>query len=107
MDQKTFTLLAGVIFIFAVVALLHLLRVLHGVASYDRQLDSADVGKLDCIRRSGWLELLRIKTPHAASLNTCKPPCSVALKISSKCLCWVSRVGVMRRRRSRIPLHLR
>jgi len=41
---------------------------LHGVASYDRRLDSADVGKLDCFRRSGRLELLRIKTSHAASL---------------------------------------
>src|SRR5260370_33491968 len=38
---------------------------LHGLASRDRRLDSANVGKLDCSRRSGWLELLRIK-PHAA-----------------------------------------
>src|SRR6266702_8015324 len=42
---------------------------LHGLASCDRRLDSANVGKLDCSRRSGWLELLRIK-PHAASAMT-------------------------------------
>ena len=62
---------------------------LHGVASYDRRLDSADVGKLDCFRRSGRLELLRIKTPHAASLMAASCPCCAALKIGSKCLCWV------------------
>ena len=62
---------------------------LHGVASYDRRLDSADVGKLDCFRRSGRLELLRIKTPHAASLIAASCPCCAALKIGSKCLCWV------------------
>jgi hypothetical protein len=74
---------------------------LTGVASYDRRLDGADVGKLDCIRRSGRLELLRIKTPHAASLNTRKLPCSVALKIGGKCLCWVKRVTSVRSRRLR------
>ena len=62
---------------------------LHGVASYDRRLDGADVGKLDCFRRSGRLELLRIKTPHAASLIAASCPCCAALKIGSKCLCWV------------------
>jgi len=65
---------------------------LHGVASYDRRLDGADVGKLDCFRRSGRLELLRIKTPHAASLIAASCPCCAALKIGSKCLCWVNRV---------------
>ena len=62
---------------------------LHGVASYHRSLDSADVGKLDCFRRSGRLELLRIKTPRAASLVAASCPCCAALKIGSKCLCWV------------------
>ena len=42
--------------IFAVVALLHLLRVYMDTASYHRRLDSADVGELDCFRRSGRLE---------------------------------------------------
>jgi hypothetical protein len=47
------------------------------------------VGKLDCFRRSGRLELLRIKTPRAASLVAASCPCCAALKIGSKCLCWV------------------
>jgi hypothetical protein len=46
------------------------------------------VGKLDCFRRSGRLELLRIKTPRAASLIAASCPCCAALKIG-KCLCWV------------------
>lgn len=62
---------------------------LHGVASYDRRLDSADVGKLDCFRRCGRLELLRIKTPRAGSLIAASCRRCAALKIGSKCLCWV------------------
>ena len=77
---------------------------LHGVASYDWRLDGADVGKLDCFRRSGRLELLRIKTPHAASLIAASCPCCAALKIGSKCLCWVifDRSG-----RFCLPVHVR
>ena len=87
MDQKTFTLIAGVIF--AVVALLHLLRV---YMAWPVIIGGWTVpGKLDCFRRSGRLELLRIKTPHAASLIAASCPCCAALKIGSKCLCWVNK----------------
>jgi len=67
---------------------------LHGMAGYHRRLDSADVGKLDCFRRSGRLELLRTKTPRAASLIAASCLCCGALKIGNKCLCWVNRVGL-------------
>jgi len=77
---------------------------LHGVASYDRRLDSADVGQLDCFRRSGRLELLRIKTPHAASLIAASCPCCAALKIGNKCLCWVK--NGLRPMAARLPLYL-
>ena len=65
MDQKTFSVVTGAIF--AIVALVHLLRILTGLARRNRRLDSADVGELDWSRSRRTPELFGI-APRYASL---------------------------------------
>jgi hypothetical protein len=63
MTQKTFTIIASVIF--GVVALLYVLRIFFGLAGRNRRLDGTDVVKLDRSRRRRRLGLLRNKPRHA------------------------------------------
>ena len=88
MDQKTFTLLAGVIF--AVVALLHLLRVYMGW--------SVVIGDWTVPMWVSWIAfvvaggLSYFGLRHLTSVaNSYGLPCCAALKIDRKCLCWVNR----------------
>jgi hypothetical protein len=63
MSQKTFTIIASVIF--AVVALLPFVAYFLWLAGRNRRLDGTNVVKLDRSRRRRRLELLRNKARHA------------------------------------------